>query len=193
MKYKCLILDHDDTGVKSTPNIHSPSFVRTIKELQPFEVPPSFEEFVKYCFNPGFSKLCTDIIQFTDYEQRHQQKVWKIYTEETIPEFYELFMETVQRFKGSNGIAAVVSHFESKKIVMDYLAHCGFKPGGVFGWELPEAQRKPNPYPVQQILIRFNLAKEVVLVVDDLGSDLECPAMWCRIRICWMVSYHTGN
>jgi phosphoglycolate phosphatase/pyrophosphatase PpaX len=102
-------------------------------------------------------------------------------------------METVQEFKGSNGIAAVVSHSESKKIEKEYLAHCGFKPGAVFGRELPEDQRKPNPYPVQQILIRFNLVKEEVLVVDDLGPDLECSAMWCRIRICSMVSYHTGN
>ncbi|HOK48860.1 MAG TPA: hydrolase, partial [Sedimentibacter sp.] len=30
MKYKCLVLDHDDTAVKSTPDIHYPSFVKAL-------------------------------------------------------------------------------------------------------------------------------------------------------------------
>ena len=35
MKYKCLILDHDDTVVMSTPSIHYPSFIEAIKVLRP--------------------------------------------------------------------------------------------------------------------------------------------------------------
>jgi phosphoglycolate phosphatase len=46
LKYKCLILDHDDTSVKSTPDIHYPSFVQALKELRPNEKPITFEEFV---------------------------------------------------------------------------------------------------------------------------------------------------
>jgi phosphoglycolate phosphatase/pyrophosphatase PpaX len=65
MKYKCLILDHDDTAVKSTPDIHYPSFVEALKSLRP-EKDISLADFVTYCFNPGFSKLCKDIMKFSE-------------------------------------------------------------------------------------------------------------------------------
>lgn len=61
MKYRCLVLDHDDTVVKSTPDIHYPSFVEALKLLRPDMETLSLEEFVSYCFNPGFSELCKDI------------------------------------------------------------------------------------------------------------------------------------
>lgn len=99
LKYKCLILDHDDTGVKSTPGIHYPSFVEALKYLRPSDKLITFEDFVRYCFNPGFSSLCKDIIQFTEKEQKYQQAIWKKYTESTVPDFYELFAETIQEFK----------------------------------------------------------------------------------------------
>src|SRR5699024_6368475 len=105
LKYKCLILDHDDTGVKSTPNIHYPSFVEALQDLRPNDEPITFEEFVRYCFNPGFSSLCTDIIKFTEEEQKHQQDVWKKYTASTVPDFYDLFAETILEFKKQGGLS----------------------------------------------------------------------------------------
>ena len=33
LKYPCLVLDHDDTVVRSTPTIHYPAFVETLKAL----------------------------------------------------------------------------------------------------------------------------------------------------------------
>ena len=44
------ILDHDDTAVKSTPNIHYPSFVEALKSLRP-DIELSLNDFVNYCFN----------------------------------------------------------------------------------------------------------------------------------------------
>ena len=35
MKYKCLVLDHDDTVVNSTASIHFPSFVKYLEEYRP--------------------------------------------------------------------------------------------------------------------------------------------------------------
>ncbi len=45
MKYKCLVLDHDDTVVKSTPTIHYPSFIEAMKELRPQMEPYTLETF----------------------------------------------------------------------------------------------------------------------------------------------------
>lgn len=172
LKYKCLIFDHDDTAVKSTPDIHYPSFVQALKELKPNEKPITLEEFVGYCFNPGFSSLCKDIIQFTEIEQQHQQRVWKKYTESQIPDFYEHFPEIIQEFKARGGIVTVVSHSERNRIERDYSIHCGFSPDEIFGWELEEHQRKPHPYPIKQILARFNLKETEVLVLDDLKPGM---------------------
>ena len=35
MKYKCLVLDHDDTVVDSTAEIHFPSFIEYLKLTRP--------------------------------------------------------------------------------------------------------------------------------------------------------------
>jgi len=173
LKYKCLILDHDDTAVKSTPEIHYPSFVEAIKKLRPNEKPISFEDFVGYCFEPGFHSLCKDIMKFTDNEMQIQQEIWQIYTSSTTPDFYELFPETINEFKKRGGIVTVVSHSQKSRIERDYLKHCGFLPDAIFGWELPEHQRKPYPYPIQEILRRFNLKESEALMLDDLKPGLE--------------------
>ena len=75
MKYKCLILDHDDTAV-STPNIHYPP-LETLKSLRP-DIELSLNDFVNYCFNPGFSLLCKDILKFNDTEQQYHTRFGRI-------------------------------------------------------------------------------------------------------------------
>jgi hypothetical protein len=44
LKYKCIILVHDDTAVMSTPEIHYPSFVEAIKKLRPNDEPISIKK-----------------------------------------------------------------------------------------------------------------------------------------------------
>jgi phosphoglycolate phosphatase-like HAD superfamily hydrolase len=90
-----------------------------------------------------------------------------------VPDFYELFAETIQEFKKQGGIVTVVSHSERNRIERDYSIHCGFVPDAIFGWELPEHQRKPHPYPLQEILKRFYLQETDVLMLDDLKPGLE--------------------
>ncbi len=129
--------------------------------------------FVGYCFNPGFVSLCKDIIKFTDEELQHQQEIWRKYTESTVPDFYEMFPETIKEFKKQGGIVTVISHSEKSAIERDYSIHCGFIPDATFGWELPEHQRKPHPYPIKKILKHFNLQETEVLMLDDLKPGLE--------------------
>lgn len=172
LKYRCLILDHDDTVVKSTPEIHYPSFAEALSTLRPEEKPLSLEEFVGYCFSPGFSELCTDIVRFTKEEQEYQYKVWKSYTQTRIPDFYEGLPELINQFKSLGGILTVVSHSEREQIERDYKLKCGITPDMIFGWEDAPEKRKPSPYPVREILRAFNLDKSEALVVDDLKPGL---------------------
>ena len=180
MKYRCLILDHDDTVVKSTPDIHYPSFIEAIKILRPNVKPLSLQQFVSYCFNPGFSELCKDILKFSKDEQEYQYKIWKSYTETKVPDFYPGFPELIKEYKKLGGIICVVSHSESKQIVRDYILNCNLTPDLIFGWELEEQQRKPNPYPIIEIMRKFNLDSDDILVVDDLKPGLDM-ARSCNI------------
>ena len=171
-RYRCLVLDHDDTVVKSTPDIHYPSFVKAMKLLRPDMEPLSLERFVSCCFHPGFSELCRDILGFTDEEQELQYKIWEEATSTTIPDFYPGFAELIKEYKKTDGIICVVSHSESQKINRDYNLNCGFTPDIVFGWEQEEDKRKPNPYPLHEIMRIYGVSKDEMLVVDDLKPGL---------------------
>jgi hypothetical protein len=95
--------------------------------------PLCLEEFVSYCFNPGFSELCKDILKFSKEEQEYQYNVWKSYTITKIPDFYPDFAELIIEYKKLNGIIAVVSHSECKQITRDYMLNCRFSPDLIFG------------------------------------------------------------
>ena len=47
MKYKCLILDHDDTTVNSTAEVNYPALLDTLSHLRP-GIRPDYEEFMDY-------------------------------------------------------------------------------------------------------------------------------------------------
>jgi phosphoglycolate phosphatase/pyrophosphatase PpaX len=168
LKYKCLILDHDDTVVDSTPHIHYPSFVEAIGKLRPNSEPLSLNEFISYSFNPGFSELCSDIMQLNEEEIEFQYQHWKSVTKLKIPEFYPGIVDLLTEYKNLGGIITVVSHSEIEQIERDYKTKCGFTPDMIFGWDSDANKRKPSPYPILEIIKRFNLKESEVLVVDDL-------------------------
>lgn len=181
MKYPCLILDHDDTAVKSTPDIHYPSFVEALKILKPNMKPMTLEEFVSQCFHPGFMELCRDVLKLTKEEQDYQYKLWKEYASSRIPEFYPGFSSFVEEYKSKGGIICVVSHSEKDQIIRDYRHNTSILPDMVFGWELLEHQRKPNPYPLIEVMKRFNLKNNELLVLDDLKPGLDM-ARSCNVK-----------
>lgn len=173
MKYKCLILDHDDTVAKSTPDIHYPSFIEALKVLRPNYSNISLEEFILKCFNPGFSELCKNILHFNDKEQEYQYNIWTNYTKTNIPEFYAGFKELINDFKKNGGIVCVSSHSESHRIKRDYIVNCGIEPDKIFGWDIDEDKRKPSPYSIEETIRLFKLKQEDILVVDDLKPGLD--------------------
>ncbi|QSX06500.1 HAD family hydrolase [Sedimentibacter sp. zth1] len=172
-KYKCLVLDHDDTVVKSTPQIHYPAFMETLNKLRP-EYKLTLEEFVMYNFEPGFLEMCYDIFGFTQEEMKLQEEHWIKKVNKKIPTFYEGIGETIKKFKADGGIICVVSHSFSKIIVRDYVSNINFEPDMTFGWEYENDKRKPNPFPLQEIMRKYNLQPRDLLMVDDLkpGYDM---------------------
>ena len=87
LRVKCLVLDHDDTVVKSTPEINFPAFLRSLKDLRGTTM--SYEQFVEYNFDPGFYEMCADILHYTPEEIRYQEAEWERAAAVTIPEMAE--------------------------------------------------------------------------------------------------------
>jgi phosphoglycolate phosphatase-like HAD superfamily hydrolase len=172
-KYPCLVLDHDDTVVRSTPEIHFPAFKDTLSMLRP-NINMSLDDFMLYCFEPGFNSLCFDILKFTDKEMDYQLSNWKKHVNTHIPAFYDGFTQIIRRQKEAGGIVCVVSHSYSENILRDYRVNCGIEPDLIFGWERGEDKRKPNPYPLQEIMRKFNLLPKELIMIDDLkpGYDM---------------------
>ena len=67
-----------------------------------------------------------------------------------------------------------MSHSFDSNILRDYAANGLPVPDAIYGWERPERERKPWPFPLEDILRRFSLAPSDVLMIDDLkpGYDM---------------------
>ena len=60
----------------------------------------------------------------------------------------------------------------------------GVQPDAIYGWELPPHQRKPNSWPLEDIMSRFGLNPEDILVIDDM--KLACMmAEPLGIKVCY--------
>jgi len=94
--------------------------------------------------------------------------MWMDYVLSHTPEIYPGIAEIIRRQKEEGGLLCVVSHSSRDNILRDYDAHFGIRPDAIYGWELPEHQRKPHAYPLLDIMARFSLKPEELLVVDDM-------------------------
>lgn len=173
MRYKCLVLDHDDTAVDSTPNVHYPSFVETMGILRKDMPMYTLEGFILQCFEPGFGPFCTEILKLSKDEIQTQYEVWRKHTEKNIPDFFGGFVEMLWEFKRAGGFLTVVSHSEKERILRDYNFHGAPQPDMVFGWDKDPEKRKPSPYPLEEIMRTFDLKPSELLMVDDLKPGLE--------------------
>ncbi|QEN04659.1 hydrolase [Thiospirochaeta perfilievii] len=169
MKYKCLILDHDDTAVHSTADIHYPAHLETMEVLRPGQKVISLDEWFLKNFHPGIMEYMKGELGFSQEEIMEEYKIWQDYVETRHPEFYPGFLDIIRDFKKKGGRIAVVSHSNKDIIKRDYeRAGAGDIPEMIFGWDIDESKRKPAPFPVEEILKEFDLKSEECLIIDDL-------------------------
>lgn len=173
MKYKCLLLDHDDTVVDSTAQIHFPAFLEALKEMRP-GITITLEDYFRENFNPGFLPYCKDKLGLTDEELDRELVIWKNYVEKHIPMAYSGMKEIIERHKSEGGIVCVISHSFDFNIRRDYEANGLPQPDMVFGWECEPEQRKPSTYALEVISEKYGLKPEDMVMVDDLkpGYDM---------------------
>jgi len=167
LKYPCLVLDHDDTVVQSMKTLSYPFWCMELELFRP-GVTQSLENYVLECHNRGFAGLCRDCFHFTDDELKKEHSMCMDYIMTHTPDPYPGIAEVIHRQKAEGGLICVVSHSHADNILRDYRTHFGVEPDDVYGWELPPHQRKPNPYPLLDIMKRYDLKSEEILVVDDM-------------------------
>lgn len=177
MKYKCLVMDHDDTTVNSTATVHYPCFVEFMAKYHP-EVKMSLEEYFVKNFDPGILELFRNIIGMDEDELNFEFVYWNEYVQKVVPKAYPGIKEILKDFRAQGGKLCVVSHSYTANILRDYEENGLPKPDLIFGWESPEAERKPAPFPLYRIMEAFDIRPEEMLVVDDLkpGYDMAVSA-----------------
>lgn len=172
MKYRCLILDHDDTAVNSTPVIHYPAFLKILDELRPgtwF----SMETFLEQNFSPGLGHFYRNELGFSEEEMEREFRIWQDFVHSITPPFFEGMPALIRRQKAEGGLVCVVSHSFPECIRRDYRAASLPEPDLVFGWEEDRSLCKPNPYPLREIMRLTGCRPEEMLMVDDLKPGWE--------------------
>lgn len=177
MKYKCLVMDHDDTTVNSTATVHYPCFVEFMKKYHP-EVHMSLDEYFIKNFDPGILELFRNIIGMDENELNFEFTYWNDYVQKVVPKAYPGIREILTDFRNAGGKLCVVSHSYTENILRDYRENGLPQPDLIFGWESPEPERKPAPFPLYRIMEAFDIRPVEMLVVDDLkpGYDMAVSA-----------------
>lgn len=173
MKYKCLVLDHDDTVVDSTASIHYPAFLEALRILRPGET-MTLEDYFRENFDPGFIELCKRRFHMTEKDLEIEVNIWKNYVAKHTAHAYPGMKEIIERFRAEGGKVCVVSHSYDFNIRRDYEVNGLPMPDMIFGWECPPEQRKPSTYPLEQIAKAYAIHPKDMVMVDDLkpGYDM---------------------
>lgn len=166
-KYPCLVLDHDDTVVQTEKEIGYPYFRNYIERIRPGQT-LSFPEYVKDCNNMVFADMCKTKWHFTDAELQEEYLGWKSYSRSHIPPICPGIDKIIRQQKESGGLICVASLSTREIIERDFMHHFGFLPDAIYDYDLPSALRKPNSYALTDIMERFHLCAQELLMVDDM-------------------------
>ncbi len=175
MKYKCLVLDHDDTVVDSSASIHYPSFIEYLKIARPALADKyTLEEYFEKNFHPGILELLRDEVGLSEKELCEEEDFWRDYVKEHIPHAFSGIREIIEDFRLRGGIIAVDSHSLTENIKRDFKANDLPMPDVIYGWDIPAEMRKPSPDTLFDLMKKYDLKPEEILVVDDLkpGYDM---------------------
>ena len=175
MRYRCLVFDHDDTTVNSTATIHYPAFMAFLKEYYPGRSCTLEEYFVKN-FHPGFIEWCVEDFGMSEKLLKTETEFWLNYVDSRIPKAYPGIRELMIRQKDEGGLVCVISHSMKYNILRDFKQNGLPEPDLIYGWEEPPEHRKPNAWPLKQLLRTFSLEPTEVLMIDDLKPGYDMAA-----------------
>lgn len=173
LKYQCLVLDHDDTVVRSAETVNYPQFLKVLHELRP-ERELSLEDYLLFSAQPGYHEMCQEMFGFSKEEMDYMFQDWTAYVKTHIPEQFEGMEQILHRQKAAGGMICVSSHSSVENITRDWQFHFNLVPDKIYSWELGEGRRKPAPYALEDIMYCYHLQPQELVMIDDLkpGYDM---------------------
>lgn len=174
LRFRVLLLDHDDTTVRGTEEVHYPAHVESVRVLRPELEPVSLEGWFQKNHEPGVSCYLKSL--FTPELMEEEQRIWTKAMEDKVPTFYEGIAELLSEFRARGGCVAVVSHSPAEVIQRHYSAHPWaeqIQPDLVLGWDQDASRRKPAPWPALHALEYFGAKPTEAVVVDDLSPGVK--------------------
>ncbi len=174
LRYRCILIDHDDTAVDSTSVVHYPAHLEALRVLRPSRIPPTVEQWLLWNFDPGIMEYLVDELAMTKEELAVEFQIWRSFTSGRAPPFFPGFLDLLSDFRNAGGLVVVVSYSERDIIERHYRAGSDppFLPDLIFGWDHDESRRKPNPWPVREALRLLGCTTEEALIVDDLKPGI---------------------
>ena len=118
LRYRLLLLDHDDTTVASTETIHYPAHIESIRQLRPDLQPCTLEQWFENNLDPGISVYLDSL--FSAEQMKEEHLIWTRAMEKQRATFYDGMPELLAEFRQRGGQVAVISHSQAENIRKDY-------------------------------------------------------------------------
>ena len=175
MKYRCLLIDHDDTSVDSSPSIHHPAHLEQMRQLGRENESVSADEWMKINYSPGIVDYLDRVLHLDKKEKDLCYTIWREYASGRIPDFFPGILDLLKRFREKGGYIVVVTHSEEAMVREHYKQQTeipGFMPDRIIGWTGDSSKNKPEPWPVFDVMREYGVQKSEILVVDDLKPGI---------------------
>ncbi|KAL7714586.1 hypothetical protein QTN25_007891 [Entamoeba marina] len=186
LRYKCIIIDHDDTTVNSTPTLHYESYAQFMKENKQ-EEPISIQEWYSQIWGLNMSVFLVEKLKLSEEDLPVINKKWyELFCNKT-QEMFEGFYEMLVEFRKIGGIVCVCSHSETSVVKKFYEQYNNgkFIPDQIYGYDKNCPKKcKPYTYPIEDIMNKYHLDKESIVVIDDLDHGFNM-AKKCGSRLYW--------
>lgn len=173
MKYKCFMLDHDDTLVASSRSIHYPAYCDMIAHFRPQVQPVSIEEFMNKCFNPGIERFYRETYGFNDEELKEEYLMWREYVLKNNAPIFDGLKEVLTDYKKQGGIVVSHTHNHHDIVVRDFINLVGFEPDEIFSVDSDPEYVKPHTQSIDYLKNKYKLESKDMVMMDDLSYGYE--------------------
>jgi phosphoglycolate phosphatase/pyrophosphatase PpaX len=175
MRYSCLLIDHDDTTVDSTPAVHHKAHLEQMRRLGREEQALSLEEWFRINYHPGLRTYIEEHLQLSSEEQQFCDEIWREFTATAVPPFFPGVLPLLNRFRAEDGLIVIVSHSEPDVIRRHYRLQQevpGLEPDIILGWTGDKQKNKPSTWPIRHVEEVLGVDRRDMLVVDDLKPGI---------------------
>ncbi len=187
-RFRCIIADHDDTNVDSTPNIHHPIYLELMSEVRPNIIPLDLRGFRGVNNNGGILEHYRNDLEFDEEMLEYAIDFWKSHDLRNLqPPFYEGILEMFDEYRSKGGMIAISSHSDERRIREHFENSASFVPEEIFSSDLPKEMNKPSTYPIDYIVNNYGIRPEEIAVIDDMlpGHEMARKAGSYRLGAGW--------